>query len=90
VIAGKLLAAKRPHLVPIYDQYVARALRPSPEEYWSSWQEAVRDEEVIAALVVLRASLRQAGYGESQDLLSDLRLLDIVVWMAEYGSLSDR
>ncbi|WP_373071065.1 DUF6308 family protein [Gemmatimonas sp.] len=26
VIAGKLLAAKRPHLVPIYDRYVADAL----------------------------------------------------------------
>lgn len=81
---SKLLAAKRPHLVPIYDDWVARALfsKKPNGSYWDPWQAALagpagaelRDHvgQVVDQAVILGA----AGAEE----LSVLRVIDIVLW----------
>jgi hypothetical protein len=80
-IASKLLAAKRPHLFPIYDQHVARALHLSPDNYWQAWQEfmlSANGEKASKTVGMMALSL-----GKTQ--LSTLRLLDIVIWMQQHG-----
>jgi len=78
--ASKLLAAKRPHLFPIYDQHVARALHLSPDNYWQSWQEFMlsrNGEKASKTVGMMVKSLKTQ--------LSTLRLLDIVIWMQQHG-----
>jgi hypothetical protein len=85
---SKLLAAKRPHLVPIYDNFVADALLP-PEhrrnwQWWGPWRDLLlgpEGEEISKAVNDIRT---EANVPRGQlDRLSELRVLDIVVWMAE-------
>lgn len=77
VIAGKLLARKRPRLVPVYDKVVRCALgRPSPS-FWLALHAALREDE--AALHRQLLELRQiAGLPET---VSALRVCDVAVWM---------
>lgn len=75
VIAGKLVAAKRPSLIPIWDQHVDEALGPPPHGFWLGVRNSLREchhlvEEVIAYVGVE---------------LTVLRAVDIVVWMRQYG-----
>ncbi|WP_327380745.1 DUF6308 family protein [Streptomyces sp. NBC_01207] len=77
VIAGKLLARKRPQLLPVYDRVVRCALgRPHPS-YWLALHAALRadDHALHSQLLALRTA---AGVGET---VSALRVCDVVVWM---------
>ncbi|WP_306192949.1 DUF6308 family protein [Streptomyces sp. MK5] len=76
VIAGKLLARKRPRLLPVYDKVVRCALgRPRP--FWLSLHAALREDD--AALHCQLLALRQvAGVPET---VSALRVCDVAVWM---------
>ena len=76
MIAGKLLAAKRPHLVPIYDQRVSQALGPYPRhQYWACWRHALQDE-------AKREAVRSVGVDAGLPAtVSLLRILDIIIWM---------
>ena len=71
-IASKLLAAKRPRLVPIVDSVVREALGPDVSK-WSSWREALLDQP-LRDLIVDRTSSAPEG-------ISLLRRIDVVVWM---------
>ncbi|MFI2609741.1 DUF6308 family protein [Kitasatospora sp. NPDC018619] len=79
VVAGKLLARKRPHLVPVYDARVkALFRRPAVDTtFWSALAEALRADggAFRARLAELRA---QAGIGED---IGVLRVLDVIAWM---------
>ncbi|WP_369180955.1 DUF6308 family protein [Streptomyces mutabilis] len=77
VIAGKLLARKRPRLLPVYDKVVRCALgRPRPS-FWLALHAALRADD--RALHRQLLALRQvAGVPET---MSALRVCDVAVWM---------
>jgi hypothetical protein len=77
VTAGKLLHAKRPRLVPIYDRArISKALKTDHGHFWEAVWCALRDPEVRSRLRHIQASVDEAGD------LSLLRVLDIVAWMS--------
>ncbi|MFJ6355361.1 DUF6308 family protein [Streptomyces sp. NPDC092046] len=77
VITGKLLARKRPRLLPVYDKVVRCALgRPRPS-FWLALHAALRADD--RALHRQSLELRQiAGVPET---VSALRVCDVAVWM---------
>lgn len=79
--ASKLLAAKRPHLFPIFDQHVATALNLSPDNYWGPWQQFMQSHEGMSCAKQLRLFADNLGLS----VVSDLRLFDVVVWMYQHG-----
>ncbi len=88
VTAGKLIAAKRPALLPIYDKHVAAALTyPSGEgTYWVRWRAELHDTDLAALADAVRAKAAE-GSGRDEEILqlSDLRTLDIAIWMRQHG-----
>jgi Family of unknown function (DUF6308) len=77
VAAGKLLARKRPHLVPVYDSYIERVLgRTRTHGTWwrDLWCRLNRDAALVSELKAVR---KRAGAGH----LSLLRTFDIMCWM---------
>ena len=79
VAAGKLLARKRPHLIPVYDSHVKKVLgRPRNDQTW--WSDLrcqlVRDDAFVRELESVRA---RAGAGH----LSLLRTFDVMCWMSQ-------
>lgn len=79
VIAGKLMARKRPHLIPVYDRRVkALFQRPAVDHtFWASLAGALRADggTLSEQLALLRT---RAGIGED---IGILRVLDVVAWM---------
>lgn len=78
-IAAKLLARKRPALLPVYDEVIRRTLqRPNPDlTFWTDLREALRVED--RALYTRLQGVRDQV--ESARRLSIIRVFDIVVWM---------
>lgn len=75
---SKLMARKRPRLIPVYDSVIRRAFQMSGSgAQWTFWHEALtaRNRSLHEHLMSLRA---EAGL---PDQISALRVLDIVVWM---------
>jgi hypothetical protein len=82
---SKLLAAKRPHLFPIYDQHVGAALmQHERDDYWAGWIDAFRLADAPSLADLCSDLLSHAG-PEVPRGLSTLRVLDIVVWMRVHG-----
>lgn len=77
VTAGKLLARKRPHLIPVYDEVVRCALG-SPESLWTALHKALRAHRADLGERLRRLRAEAAVPSE----VSDLRVIDVVVWMA--------
>jgi hypothetical protein len=78
VAAGKLLARKRPQLIPVYDSYVRKILRRpwNDQTWWSDLRcQLVKDDALVGELESVRA---RAGAGH----LSLLRTFDIMCWMS--------
>ncbi|MFD5635757.1 DUF6308 family protein [Streptomyces sp. NPDC127077] len=76
VTAGKILARKRPRLLPVYDRVVRCALG-RPPSFWLSLHAALREDD--SALHHSLLDLRQtAGLPET---VSALRVCDVAVWM---------
>ncbi|MFE6233751.1 DUF6308 family protein [Cellulosimicrobium sp. NPDC057862] len=77
VTAGKLVARKRPFLIPVYDTVVQGAVRPTGS-FWEALRVALRahDRALHRYLVELRD---EAEIGTD---ISPLRVFDVVVWMA--------
>jgi len=73
VKAGKLMHAKLPDLIPIWDVNTQDGLEYGRGAYWSRWHSDYTPE-VVSAVERLR-QLIPAARG-----LSDLRILDIVIW----------
>ena len=74
VTAGKLLARKRPRLVPIVDSVVESLLGWPTDRYWMTFREVLADPAVRAQVEALRPP------GIEQQV-STLRLLDVALWM---------
>jgi hypothetical protein len=75
VTAGKLLARKRPALVPVYDD-VVRCAFGRPKEFWKTLREALRQEGGSFRTAVEELKER-AGLPEQ---VTPLRTLDVAVW----------
>ncbi|MGW5721488.1 DUF6308 family protein [Amycolatopsis sp. NPDC003865] len=75
VTAAKLLARKRPQLVPVYDSRVRAALKAPKSEWHCLWSWFHTDPTRAPALEELR---KEAGGIED---ISLLRCLDVVLWM---------
>lgn len=73
-IGTKLLARKRPRLVPIYDSVVAR-ISGIGDYHWEPLRSALRADGLHDRLLDLR---ERAGLGPH---VSALRVLDVVTWM---------
>ncbi|CAL9327716.1 hypothetical protein E6R61_34815 [Streptomyces sp. LRa12] len=77
VIAGKLLARKRPRLLPVYDRVVRCALgRPRPS-FWLALHAELRADDCALHRQLL-ALRKIAGVPET---VSALRVCDVAVWM---------
>lgn len=83
---SKVMARKRPALVPIQDSVLMRELGAADATYWDRWWQAmhlhVDDRPVVAGFASqLRGSVAEATR------LGLLRTLDIVIWMhGTYGA----
>jgi hypothetical protein len=78
VVADKILARKRPRLIPVWDQVVRCALgRPQVSGVWESLDRVIRtsDGAVADRLTRLR---EKAALGIE---VAPLRLLDVAIWM---------
>lgn len=83
VTRSKLVARKRPHLVPIRDQHVLKALVGRARgSFTVPLRDAFRGDEAV------RSRLEELREGSCCPELSILRVLDIVVWMRVYGAVS--
>jgi len=79
VIASKLLARKRPRLVPMFDPVVVDALGAYESgRYWQTWQDSFADPELLPAVLAAQTEAAQS-HPQIADL-SALRILDIVIW----------
>lgn len=74
VIAGKILARKRPRLVPVIDSTVKRALHAPRGRYWASLRAALREGDRWKRV-------EHALRGQVPDVVPTLRLLDAAIWM---------
>ncbi|MEC3982657.1 DUF6308 family protein [Amycolatopsis sp. H20-H5] len=84
VTANKLLARKRPHLLPVYDSQVAAHLG-RPDSIWAClWTWFANDPQRATALLDLRT---EAG---GSDDISLLRCLDVVLWMRTTSDIRRR
>lgn len=85
VIAGKLLAAKRPQMIPVVDRVVREALRAPEGRFWESMWRAMQRDELRRELEAIREdACREEATGKTRlprRHPSLLRTLDIVVWM---------
>ncbi|MFD4443731.1 DUF6308 family protein [Nocardia sp. NPDC058519] len=78
VTTSKLLARKRPKLLPVIDSVVKQVLdHPDRQSYWMALRSALREDE-RALVEILAAARTDAGLGED---ISLIRCFDVVVWM---------
>jgi hypothetical protein len=80
VIAGKLLARKRPRLVPIVDGVVRTVIDAGRGNYWKTYQAFMADPAQANRLDEIS---RSASVPEKITLL---RVLDVCVWMRGSGA----
>lgn len=76
VTAGKLLARKRPSLIPVYDN-VVRCAFGWPQNVWIALREALR-QDGGRFRATLNDLIERAGI---PDQVTPLRALDVAVWM---------
>lgn len=79
VKAGKLLARKRPGLIPVVDEVITRLVPGPPDGYWSLFQLFLRDPASLQKVEDLRPD------GLDRESTPTLRLLDTVLWMRGSG-----
>lgn len=75
---SKLLAAKRPRLLPIWDSFVEQATGLDTKNYWRKFQSVLTadDRRIWNWLIELKAAIPIIP-----DAVSPLRVLDVVLWM---------
>jgi hypothetical protein len=83
VTAAKLLARKRPRLLPVYDTRVKHATG-GDTNFWEPLRRALRmdDRRLHHWLLELR------GAADLPDAVSALRVFDVIAWMSEEPSTS--
>ena len=77
--ASKLLAAKRPLLIPLEDSYVRRALKTPRLDIWKAVHRVVRDPLVRDGLEQVRSAIPSASP------LTLHRILDVIAWRKQQG-----
>lgn len=77
VTAGKLLARKRPALLPVYDNVVKDLLERTAGGFWLGLRDLLRDDDDLRA----RLTEIRDDAGNADDI-SLLRVLDVVLWMS--------
>ncbi|MHB1447071.1 MAG: DUF6308 family protein [Acidimicrobiales bacterium] len=82
-IRSKLMAAKRPHLIPVYDKYVGHdLLSHEADDWWAFWVGVLGGEGGLP----LRQQVDQLrAEAEVPPSVSRLRVLDVVIWMRIHG-----
>jgi hypothetical protein len=76
VTAGKLLARKRPRLVPVYDEIVKCAMG-KPGNFWAVLRDALPRDD--CSLLRNIRTLKEAS--EIPSTVTELRTLDVAIWM---------
>ena len=77
VAAGKLLARKRPRLLPVYDSRIKKVLsRPRTDNQW--WHDL--HDQLINDLGLVQ-ELEKVRNRAGADLMSLLRVFDVMCWM---------
>jgi hypothetical protein len=76
VTAGKLLARKRPRLIPLYDGTVSCAFGTG-RNFWTWLHQQLRADD----FAVTRALSRLRETAGIPSAVSDIRVLDVVLWM---------
>lgn len=74
--ASKIMARKRPHLIPIEDSVVDRVIKRGQGDSWRLWWEAFNAE---GEYLEERATNLRAEIGRPD--LSTLRVFDVMLWM---------
>jgi hypothetical protein len=80
-ITSKLLAAKRPSLIPVYDQHVDEALDLGPN-MWGFWQAVATHPQARDLLTAVADVTKRAAV---PGRVPALRVIDVVVWMHQHG-----
>ena len=84
VVASKLIAGKRPGLVPITDSFVRTELGISGwNNAWTCYHRILRDKQVAVLISSLRTSVASSGpftSGVNPWQLSNARILDLAAW----------
>lgn len=75
--ASKLMARKRPHLIPVWDSVIGRELGPIDDHWRRVHAIATNDAHTLAAIK------RDAGIQSNTSLL---RVLDVALWMRGAGA----
>jgi hypothetical protein len=83
VIAGKLIARKRPQLVPVVDRWTEKALPATRGAVWETLRYALRQADLPDRIEALRP-------GTAATQTSTLRLLDALIWMRHSESKNAR
>lgn len=81
--ASKLLARKRPRLMPVLDSVVTEHLFSAVTDQWAALHDALQDPELRKALDALRPASIPAEFH-----LTTLRLFDVLSWMSYSNSTS--
>lgn len=81
VVAGKLLARKRPGLIPVYDSRVKSLLeRPKADNtFWAALCQALQADEMALYRQLLRLR-EKSGIGDD---IAVVRVFDVIAWMYE-------
>jgi hypothetical protein len=76
---SKLLAAKRPRLLPIWDSFVEQATGLDTIGYWWKFQYVLADDQRLVSdwLYELRSLAPNMP-----DSIPELRILDVLLWMS--------
>jgi hypothetical protein len=77
VTAGKLLARKRPRLIPIYDEIV-RNFYQLDTDFWTTLQASLLESDLLKRIEELRPLRLQSPVLKRS--VSTLRLLDVAIW----------
>jgi Family of unknown function (DUF6308) len=83
VTAGKLLARKRPRLIPVFDGVISGVLGHPGKGYWQDLRGELRadDGRLVERLNEIRSA---TSLGDS---VSTIRVFDVLVWMIGKGAL---
>jgi hypothetical protein len=79
VTAGKLMAAKRPRLIPVYDAVVGGSLKPPVGRFWLTMRDQLADEG--------RRQVIAEACADAPAEVTLLRRIDVALWMgAKHGT----
>lgn len=80
---NKLLARKRPNLLPVWDSVIQEALAPPRRGFWRPMRSALVGDDGRRRLCKIEELRTSADLSAD---LSPLRILDVVVWMRNHGA----